>query len=306
MWGPLNLSADFPNIPLAYTCAESRDPDHDRSAFMNKAARILLSTLFFALSMHAQQKDDSNCKDHPLFTRMPTYWIHNCEQKEFAAHPFEIAAGKKQTVEGQYWKINYYPQATAKSKPSDLQILRNYENAAKQLGGVLVFQRNGLETFRLNKDGKEVWVQVTADFTGKYGLVIVEKKSMEQDVTADFFWDDIAKTGHVAVYGILFDTGKSILKPESEKAIAEIAKLLKKEMKLNLYVVGHTDNVGNLEPNMKLSQERAAAVVDALVKTHGISAARLKPFGNGPYAPVATNDTDEGRAKNRRVELVKQ
>jgi outer membrane protein OmpA-like peptidoglycan-associated protein len=71
-------------------------------------------------------------------------------------------------------------------------------------------------------------------------------------------------------------------------------------------VVGHTDNVGGLEANMKLSQSRADAVTQALVRDHGISASRLKAYGDGPYAPVSSNDTEEGRAKNRRVELVKQ
>ncbi|MCC6395550.1 MAG: OmpA family protein, partial [Bacteroidetes bacterium] len=106
--------------------------------------------------------------------------------------------------------------------------------------------------------------------------------------------------------GILFDTGKSTLKPESEKAIGEVAKLLKKDTGLKVYVVGHTDNEGALDANMTLSQGRAEAVVQSLVRTHGIAANRMKSFGNGPYAPVATNDSEDGRARNRRVELVKQ
>jgi OOP family OmpA-OmpF porin len=73
-----------------------------------------------------------------------------------------------------------------------------------------------------------------------------------------------------------------------------------------VYVVGHTDNVGTLDGNMRLSQERAEAVVQALIRTHGIAAARLKSFGIGPYSPVASNDAEAARAKNRRVELVKQ
>jgi len=88
--------------------------------------------------------------------------------------------------------------------------------------------------------------------------------------------------------------------------MAEIAKLLKSDASLKVYVVGHTDNVGGLEANMKLSQGRADAVVQALVRSHGIVATRLKAYGDGPFAPVASNDTEEGRAKNRRVELVKQ
>jgi OmpA-OmpF porin, OOP family len=282
--------------------------DHDRRSLMNRFAGVFLSILCVALTANTQQKDDSKCKDHPLFTRMPTYWIRSCDQKEFESYKFAIGQGKTQEVEGEYWRINYHPQSTATSKPSELQILRNYENAGKKLGATILSQTKDRETMKLTSGGKEVWVDVLTSFTGSYSLVIVQKKAMEQDIVgnADAFLDDLKRTGHAAVYGIYFDTGKSTLKPESEQSVAEIAKLLKKEMSLNLYVVGHTDNVGGLESNMKLSQDRAAAVVEALVKTHGIPAARLKSFGNGPYAPVESNDTDEGKARNRRVELVKQ
>jgi OmpA-OmpF porin, OOP family len=275
---------------------------------MKRTIGIFLMIVSSAISAGAQQKDDAKCKDHPLFTRMPTYWIRTCEQKEFDAYKFDIGSGKTQVVEGEYWRINYYPQNTATSKPSQLQILRNYENAGKKLGATVLAQTKERETLKLTRGGKEVWVDVWTSFTGSYSLIIVEKKAMEQDIVAnaDAFLDDLKRTGHAAVYGIYFDTGKSTLKPESEQSVAEIAKLLKKEMSLNLYVVGHTDNVGGLESNMKLSQDRAAAVVEALVKTHGIPAARLKSFGNGPYAPVESNDTEEGKARNRRVELVKQ
>ena len=131
---------------------------------------------------------------------------------------------------------------------------------------------------------------------------------MAQDVVAnaEVFSNDIRTTGHAAVYGIYFDTGKSTIKPESAAAIAEIAKLLKSDPSLKVHVVGHTDNVGNGDSNIKLSQGRAEAVIQALVNNNGIAAARLRPFGCGQFAPVMTNDTEEGRAKNRRVELVKQ
>jgi outer membrane protein OmpA-like peptidoglycan-associated protein len=269
---------------------------------------IMLNILFLTLVAFAQQKDDPKCKDHPLFTRMPDSWIHSCKEKEFDAYAFTIGQGKTTNVEGRLWKINYYPQAAAKSKPSELQILRNFENAVKKLGGSVLYQEKTKETFRLVNDGKEVWIEVTAEFTGKYGLTIVQKEAMAQDIAAnaDAFASDIKTTGHVAVYGIYFDTGKSEIKPESEHAIGEIAKLLKSDASLNVYVVGHTDNVGGLESNMKLSQSRADAVMQALIRNHNISASRLKAFGAGPYAPVASNDTEEGKAKNRRVELVKQ
>ncbi len=131
---------------------------------------------------------------------------------------------------------------------------------------------------------------------------------MAQDIVADAaaMGKDINATGHVAVYGILFDSGKSLIKPESAQAIAEIAKLLKGQPALKLYVVGHTDNEGGVESNVRLSQDRAEAVLQALVREHGIAAARLRAFGCGLFSPVAVNDNEAGRAKNRRVELVKQ
>jgi hypothetical protein len=269
---------------------------------------ILLGILCFTAPLRAQQKDDKNCADHPLFTRMPDSWIHSCKEREFDAYAFKIAKDKTESVEGHLWVIRYYPQAAAKSKPSELQIMRNFENAVQKLGGTVVYAEKTRETFRLTRDGKEIWVEVGAEFTGKYWLTIVQKEGMAQDIVAnaDAFLNDLKSTGHAAVYGIYFDTGKSDIKPESKQAIGEVAKLLKKEAGLNLCLVGHTDNVGGLESNMKLSQSRADAIMQALVRDQGIAASRLKAYGNGPYAPVSSNDTEEGRAKNRRVELVKQ
>ena len=131
---------------------------------------------------------------------------------------------------------------------------------------------------------------------------------MQQDVTADAnsMASSIKETGKIALYGIYFDTGKSDLKPESDATLKEIGKLLSGDPGLKIYVVGHTDNVGTFESNMKLSQDRAASVVNALVAKYGIQSSRLKACGDGPTAPVASNDKEEGRKLNRRVELVKQ
>jgi OmpA-OmpF porin, OOP family len=275
---------------------------------MKRSSLVLASILCLALPSTAQQKDDAHCKDHPLFNRMPTYWIHNCVDKQFDAYSFKTGAKTTEQVEGRLWKISYYPQATSTSRPSELQILRNFEAAVKKLGGKLLYSEKSKETLCLVKDGKEIWIEVSAEFTGKHGLTIVEKQSMKQDIVAnaDAFAGDLKSMGHTAVYGIYFDTGKFDVKPESEQAIGEIAKLLKNDPNLKLYVVGHTDNVGGVEANLKLSQNRAEAVVQALTRNQGIAASRLKAFGAGPFAPVASNDTDEGKAKNRRVELVKQ
>jgi outer membrane protein OmpA-like peptidoglycan-associated protein len=131
---------------------------------------------------------------------------------------------------------------------------------------------------------------------------------MKQDVVAnaEVWANDLKATGHAAVYGIYFDTGSAAVKPESEPALQEVAKLLGGDASLKVYVVGHTDSVGGLESNLKLAQARAEAVRTALTARHGIAAARLTAQGVGPLAPVACNATDEGKAKNRRVELVAQ
>jgi OOP family OmpA-OmpF porin len=131
---------------------------------------------------------------------------------------------------------------------------------------------------------------------------------MEQvvEANAEAMGNDINLTGHVSVYGIYFDTGKSEIKSESDAAISEIAKLLKNNGALKLYIVGHTDNVGSFDSNMKLSKNRAEEVTKTLSGKHGIAAARLKPHGVASLSPVTSNDTEGGRAKNRRVELVKQ
>jgi outer membrane protein OmpA-like peptidoglycan-associated protein len=131
---------------------------------------------------------------------------------------------------------------------------------------------------------------------------------MAQEVVADAaaLKNDLGSSGHVAVYGIYFDTNRSEVKPESEPALAEIAKLLAQDPGLKLKVVGHTDMTGGLAANLELSEARAEAVIQALVARHGVAAARLEGHGVGPLAPVASNDTEEGRARNRRVELVKE
>jgi len=277
---------------------------------MKRTLYVLLGVLSVSIAAAtgaAQQKDAANCKDHPLLTRIPDYWIQACTLKQFDGFAFSIGQGKTARVEGQFTNIRYQPPASLTTKPSTLQLLRNVENAVKQIGGTVVATEESKETLKLTKDGRELWIEVWADFTGQYILTIVEKAGMAQDIAAnaDAFANGIKTTGHIAVDGVYFDTGKAELKTESQQAIGEVARLLKADAGLKVFVVGHTDNAGALEGNMKLSQDRAQAVVQALVRS-GIDAARLRAYGDGPYAPVTSNDTEAGRAKNRRVELVKQ
>lgn len=138
-------------------------------------------------------------------------------------------------------------------------------------------------------------------------LDVVEVASLRGDlvtVDAATMAREIETTGSVSLYGIYFDTGRAEVKPESDAALQQISTLMKQRPGLELYVVGHTDNTGTFDTNRTLSEQRARAVVNALVSRYGVNASRLTPTGVGPVAPVGSNATEEGRAKNRRVELV--
>jgi OOP family OmpA-OmpF porin len=268
---------------------------------------ILFVAALLAVSPAFAQADKAGCKDHPLFpTRMPGYTIAACKVEEFGVYEFFTTKPPKVPVEGTFTFITY-TIANRKDEPSGLAVVRNYESAIRKVGGTIL---QSVPTWWVNgkilKDGREVWAQAEKG-NGTIWLRIVEKKAMEQYVVADAaaLGGDLRSSGHVAVYGILFDTNKSEVKPESKPSLEQIARLLKQEPALKLKVVGHTDMTGLLEANMKLSQARAEAVVQVLVSQYGIAASRLKGYGVGPLAPVASNDSDEGRARNRRVELVK-
>jgi OmpA-OmpF porin, OOP family len=136
---------------------------------------------------------------------------------------------------------------------------------------------------------------------------VLEVKAREQNMvtlSASELSQAISTTGRVAIYGILFDTASSVIKPESKASLAQIAALLQQNPSLKLHVVGHTDNQGSLDSNFALSKARAAAVAAALSAQFGISGTRLSANGVSSLAPVASNTDESGRAKNRRVELV--
>jgi OmpA-OmpF porin, OOP family len=138
-------------------------------------------------------------------------------------------------------------------------------------------------------------------------LVVIAADTMEKKMTfvnADDMKRAIHDLGKVALYGLYFDTDKDLVKDESQPTLAEIAKLLQSEPSLHLHVVGHTDNQGKPDYNLDLSRRRATSVARELSAKYGIAANRLDAFGCGLYSPVASNEAEEGRAKNRRVELV--
>ncbi|GAA0762113.1 OmpA family protein [Ideonella azotifigens] len=168
----------------------------------------------------------------------------------------------------------------------------------------------------LSKGGQEVHVMVytstavnkTTNTTATF-IQIVEPKAMatgQVQVNAAALQQGLAADGKIALYGLFFDTGKSEVKPESQPQLAEMAKLLQAQPALKVYIVGHTDSQGALDANLALSQARAQAVVQALVTQHKVDAKRLAAKGVANLAPVASNTAEDGRARNRRVELVVQ
>jgi OmpA-OmpF porin, OOP family len=274
---------------------------------------LITCSLFFLLTAKGlsipQNQDVKGSKDHPLISRMPDFWISEYKENEFDSYKFISGDKKSLIVEGHKYSILYKLNSGA-SDPGALKITRNIQDALKKIGGKVLLDDtfNKLSTILVQKDGKETWIEVRCYSGIMFRLTIVEREIMKQEIVAnaEAMGNDINNTGHVSVYGIFFDTGKAEIKPESDSAIAQISKLLKNIESLKLYVVGHTDNVGTIDANMKLSKERADAVVNSLVTKYGIPAARLKSYGVASLVPVALNDTEEGRAKNRRVELVKQ
>ena len=138
-------------------------------------------------------------------------------------------------------------------------------------------------------------------------LSVIELQAMEYEmVDANKMAEAIIETGRVSLYGIYFDTDKATIKQESQPTLQEIGKLLEQHSELQLVIVGHTDNQGSFDYNMNLSRLRADAVKRELVSNYGIAAARLESWGVAYLAPVASNGSDEGRAKNRRVDLVER
>ncbi len=281
---------------------------------MNRCGRIIWLVGVFLLSFSGivfAQEDVRGCKDHPMFTRMENFYIEGCKEEKFNTVDFRDEKGKRIKVEGKVYKIDYAIKEGF-TPPSALQVIRNYENAIKKIGGSKVYEEEYEIWLKLDKAGKTFWVYVDSWHGGgageTYGITIVEKESMVQEVVANAksLARDISSTGHASVYGIHFDFNKTTVKPESEPTLKEIAKLLKQNPKLNLYVVGHTDSVGKIDYNMQLSNARAKAIVKALITKYGVSQNRLSSYGVGPLAPVASNETEEGRALNRRVELVKK
>lgn len=287
----------------------------------------------------------SEGKDHPLISRFPGTEIQEYKQATFDELLLPLGQiidrdeyVKAKKVEGKVTKIKYN---TPEDRAS-LEIFRSYQSALEKAGFKTLFTCAGKEcisdkfnhgysncvtgtwgdfgepmrylTAQKSRPEGDIYVTLLVlkeHYEGGTWLNVVEEKPMQEGLvtvkSAEAMKTDIGSAGHTPVYGVYFDTGKAVIKPESDPTLQQIVKLLKVNPDMKLHVVGHTDNVGTMAANMALSKQRAAAVVAALTSgKYGVAPLRLDAAGVGPLSPVTTNRTEEGRAKNRRVELVEQ
>jgi OOP family OmpA-OmpF porin len=287
---------------------------------MTRITRMFLLSIlaaFFMLHGTIAAGQDETSKPIPYFSGMPNYEIGDAASSDKEFDEYSFFDGKNAVkVEGKKW-LRYYALKEDAKQASELQITRNYANAIRSMGGTVLFEGvcenekcgNATDrravTGKVTKGSKELWVEVYVMNDGNdYNITVVEKEAMKQVVTANDMLQALKTEGHIALY-INFDTGKSTIKPESKPIVDQIVQMLKSSPDLKLNVEGHTDNVGNPKSNKTLSEERAKSVIAEIIK-QGVDAKRLSPVGFGQDKPIADNKTEEGKAKNRRVELVKK
>lgn len=307
---------------------------------MKSMTAALCATLLFLAVPAAADWNDPNVEgtqEYRLFKLYPQASVRTYEVKDFDSEKMMVGYKAGEDPPAQYddieGKVIHY-QFQHKPTTSTLEILRNYQTVLQgkgfqtvvagrgsQLPGLDVRDEDVVGYWRWEEPGKGmIWVALSASYESGHvadsTLTIVETKPMQQGLeagsgaepaptTATSMADVLQETGRVAVYGITFDFNKATIRPESAPVLGQVLALLQGDVKLALAIEGHTDSIGTAVYNQKLSADRAVAVKTWLV-THGIEAARLATAGFGDTKPVADNAAEEGRAKNRRVELVRQ
>jgi outer membrane protein OmpA-like peptidoglycan-associated protein len=272
---------------------------------MKLSALLLLACA--SLFAQATPPDAKGCKDSAILTRLPGCSIRMCVVNDYNGHAMPLDKGstrKVQNVEGAYEKIAYRCPAGT----SGIQTYRNAENALKAKGYQILFvepmTNNTRFLFTAKRGGQ--WITFYSDRID-YEIVTVKEKQLEQQMqanTADSWGAQISETGRATIYGINFDTAKATIRPDSEPVLKELLALMQKQPDWSLLVAGHTDNVGTDAVNVPLSRQRAEAVITWLA-AKGVDRLRLVPAGFGSKKPLADNASEDGRAKNRRVDLVK-
>jgi outer membrane protein OmpA-like peptidoglycan-associated protein len=299
---------------------------------------LLFALSFILAQAHAQTRDVAGAKDFPGIGRFARSVVTGYQVKDFDAARMQAVPFKDdkpadaRRLEGRITRIAYRTAAG----PSILEVSRNFETQLAKAGfetlltcdtdacGGIPFTEAvdalpvpqmwvdgfNYHYFSAHKTdaGREIYASVLVsqnnqDITAQ--LTIAELGAIEDKmVNAAAMAKGLGETGHIALYGIYFDTDKAVLKPESRPTLEQIAKLLTSQPQLNVFIVGHTDNQGAYEYNLDLSRRRAEAIAAELVKSFRIAQPRLRTAGLGFLAPVGSNASEAGRALNRRVELV--
>jgi outer membrane protein OmpA-like peptidoglycan-associated protein len=299
---------------------------------------FIVSTALLASPAARAQGDVKGARDYPGIGRFGGSVITGYQVKDFDAAKIQAAAFKDgksadaRRLEGRVIRIAY---RTAPG-PSILEVSRNFETQLEKAGfetlvacdtdacGGIPFSETldvlplpqmwvdgfnyhyyagrkaegGTETYAavlVSENNKEIYAQLVVAVVGSMANKMVDAAAMAKG---------LGDKGHIALYGIYFDTDKATIKPESKPTLDEMAKLLRGQPQTKVFIVGHTDSQGSYEHNMTLSRARADAVAAALTRSYQIAQARLYTAGVGYLAPIGSNASEDGRALNRRVELV--
>lgn len=271
-----------------------------------------LLLLFFPIGLTCIAQDTPRCTnaEPPYINRMPGFYISDCRNSDYNDAEFVYYSNSKAfkiNKGGKYYSISYRKKEGEVAKQSSDQIIRNYYNAILKIKGKALDDKKSMLTASI--DGKEVFIKLhtaanSAD-AGSYRVEVLEVAQMDQNIVINLD-EAIEKDGKAVIYGILFDTGKSDVKPESAKALQQVTDFMNSNPLIRIIVVGHTDNTGNFANNILLSKARAESIKNYLVNTSKISIDRLMAEGVGALCPVSANSTEEGKQLNRRVEIVKQ
>lgn len=237
-----------------------------------------------------------------LIPQLRDYVITDAQYKRRDRFRFETGA-QSEEVEGELWQLRYEWRGEGRGDENRYAVLHHYRDALRMRGAEILFEDLTHFVFRVAGGAQTTW-GVFGSSGSSAGLVLVRRSEVASEGILDVnaLKNALDASGHVALKGIYFDTGEATLKPESEPALNAAAGLMRRFPDLRLTVEGHTDNTGDAEKNLRLSEARAAAVKRAL-EAYGIAAARLDAAGYGASKPVASNDDETGRALNRRGEL---
>jgi OmpA-OmpF porin, OOP family len=279
---------------------------------MRSAVRALgLAMLVGASPALAQTpgQDENDCKPSPLMSRLPGCGIYECTQKQFDGREVVINKDSElKTLEGEVDELSLVCPANS----SPLQVMRNAEAALRKAGYTIVFSGKHEQHDQPAVTGQKgaQWVAVQTDMYGDFPVykqtgVLVKPMVEEMTASAQAMADAIADSGRLDVYGITFATGQAAITPPSNQVLSDVLAVLAVNADWKLRIEGHTDDAGDKAANLNLSNARAAAVASWLI-ANGIDAGRLSIAGLGDTQPVADNATEDGRARNRRVVLVKQ